>query len=81
MKFEEKGSDRRSKNGSRDKNSQQFNNKVYPGSKKRDKMDNAQLLNMNTARSGASNDGEDQNLLGSEEVDEKNFNKQEMSYL
>lgn len=81
MKFDEKGSDRRTKNGSKDKNGQQFNNKVYPGSKKRDKMDNAQLLNMNTARSGASNDGEDQNLLGSEEIDEKNLNNPEMSLL
>lgn len=76
MKFGDNlhNSDRKNKSaqkGDKEKNGQQFNNKVHPGSKRRDRPDGAVLLNMDTARSGQSNDGEDQNLLADNENDEK----------
>ena len=54
---------------------------MHPGSKRRgDRGDGTQLLNMDTARSGQSNDGEDQNLLVDNQNDDKQ-NNAEMSYL
>jgi hypothetical protein len=87
MKFGDnlKGSDRKnrsSKGVDKDKNSQNFNNKVHPGSKRRggDRTEGTQLLNMDTARSGQSNDGEDQILLNLNQVDDKNQNNADMTF-
>jgi len=83
VRFDDQGraSDRRSgsKSSDKEKGGPQFSNKVHPGSRKRDRSEGAVVLNIDTARSGQSNDAEDQQLLASNKLDDQAPQECEMS--